>query len=118
MATVQPLGDRVLVRVIGRERVTTGGIVLPDNVREESDRGLVVAVGPGAPQEDGSERPVAVNERDVILFSPFAGTRVAVGPDNFLLLREHDILGVLVGVEVEEKDGKWRILHDTYASVS
>jgi len=117
MSKVRPLGDRVLVRVVGRERVTTGGIVLPDSVREESDRGLVLAVGPGTPfesryDERGMEtregvqrlRPVPVEVDEVVLFSPFAGSKVAVGSGNFLLLREHDILGILEGVEVQESE--------------
>lgn len=129
----------MLVRVVGRERVTAGGVLLPDNVREESDRGLVVAVGPGTiietalpafgpvviGAEDGMvhtrprtdddpvlpSRPVPVREGEVVVFSPYAGSKVAVGSDEFLLLREHDILGVLEGVEVEadEVSGELRI---------
>lgn len=123
MTNVRPLGDRVLVRVVGRERVTTGGVVLPDNVREESDRGLVLAVGPGTPFESrfdgrGVEmreaverfRPLPVEVNEVVLFSPYAGSKVAVGSDNYLLLREHDVLGVLEGVEiVEDENGELRI---------
>jgi chaperonin GroES len=137
MATVRPLGDRVLVKVVQRERVTTGGVVLPDNVREESDRGLVLAVGPGVPVEgfpprvrlssvDGEAgpavqphwgetempmRPVPVSEGEVVVFSPYAGSKVAVGKDDYLLLREHDVLGVLDGVTVDtdEATGELRI---------
>lgn len=118
MPNVRPLGDRVLVRVVGRERVTTGGIVLPDSVREESDRGVVLAAGPGTPivqryDDSGMElrpeewqrfREVPVKEGEVVLFSPFAGSKVAVGSDNYLLLREHDILGILEGVAVQESE--------------
>lgn len=114
MADIRPLGDRVLVSVLGRERVTTGGIVLPDSVREESDRGVVIAVGPGE-IKDGEEHPPPLDEGQVVLFSPFAGTRVAVGHNDFLLLREHDILGVLDGVLIEKSDDGFRIKQDTYA---
>lgn len=126
MASVKPLGDRVLVQVARQERVTSGGILLPDSVREESDRGVVVAVGPGLPEVHtewmSSEGPggnfsampsfsrglrkVPVEVGQVILFSPYAGSKVGVGGEEYLLLREHDILGVLDGaVAVPDERG-------------
>lgn len=124
---VRPLGDRVLVKVIPRERKTTGGVILPDQAREVTDRGLVVAVGPGASLDEKQTvnfrgeggtsferwltRPVAVAVDEIVLFSPYAGSKVAVGNDDFLLLREHDILGVLDGATAvyDEEAGEWRL---------
>ena len=136
MSQVRPLGDRVLVRVVARERVTTGGVILPDQAREQSDRGYVLAVGPGTPEmqpmygigpgglEPGtpqhwvpSMRPVPVGVGEVVLFSPYAGVKVTHGNDDMLLLREHDVLGVLDGVEVEEdpSSGELRLKADAPA---
>lgn len=106
-APVTPLGDRVLVVVIPKERVSAGGVVLPDNVREESDRGVVIALGPGAADPVvGGVRPIGdpnpVEVGDVVVFSPYAGSKISVAQDDFLLLREHDLLGVMDDVEVPE----------------
>lgn len=101
MAKVRPLGDRVVVEVIKREEKTAGGVYLPDSAREQSDRGRVLSVGPGSyidgVIDNGSGnalRPVAIQEGDVVLFSPYAGTRIATEEGDFLLLREGDVLAV------------------------
>jgi chaperonin GroES len=88
MTKVRPLGDRVLVAVnmTAFERTTDAGIVLPETVREVSDRGHVIAVGPTV----GS-----LNPGDEVLFPPYAGVKLAVDEDNFLSLKEADILGVV-----------------------
>jgi chaperonin GroES len=101
MAKVRPLGDRVVVKVIRRDERTAAGIILPDQVREQSDRGEVLAVGPGSYIEgmidNGSGnalRPVAIQVGEVVLFSPYAGTKVVTDEGDFLLLREGDVLGI------------------------
>lgn len=98
---VRPLGDRVLVKKNVRESVRKSGLVIPDSIREQSDRGEVLDIGPGAAgmQPDGVTPCVipivGVEIGDTVVFSPYAGSQVIVGDDEFLLLRIHDVLGVL-----------------------
>lgn len=91
MTDVEPLGDRIVVRRIESPR-QVGRIILPDSTREQSDRGEVLAVGPG------KDEPIAgIEPGDVVLFAPFAGSLVSVDGEEFLILREADVLGRLRG---------------------
>lgn len=97
MNKIKPLSNRVLVK---RSKATTskGGIILPDTAQEKPKEGEVVAVGPGARDEDGNIHPLAVKVGDKVLFSTYAGTEVkdTQSDEEFLILSEEDILGVLV----------------------
>lgn len=95
MVKVQPLGDRVLVKVAETIRKTASGIVLPENLRDQSDRGTVVAVGPGARFEDRRLSIDSISEGDTVIFPPYAGSTIEVDDESFLLLREGDVLGKL-----------------------
>jgi chaperonin GroES len=87
-----PLGDRVVVRRAEAETTTSGGIVLPDTAKNRPQRGEVVAVGDGHVKDDGKKVPLTVKEGDSVIFSSYAGDDITLGDDEYLLLRESDIL--------------------------
>src|SRR5256884_8643121 len=94
---LQPLGDRLIVEVLDEEEQTISGIVLPDTAKEKPQRGRVLAVGPGARDEDGKHIPMDVSEDDEVIFSKYGGTEIKVGTDEGLILREADGLAKGVG---------------------
>ena len=89
---LQPLGDRLIVNVLEEEESTASGIVLPDTAKEKPQRGRVLAVGPGARDEDGEHIPLDLEEGDEIIFSKYGGTEIKLGADDVLILRESDVL--------------------------
>ena len=94
---LKPLGDRVIVEVLEEEQTTVSGIVLPDTAKEKPQRGKVLAVGPGPRDEDGKHIPMDVDEGDEVVFSKYGGTEIKVGVDEYLILRESDVLAKVVG---------------------
>jgi len=92
---LRPLGDRVLVRPMGREETTKSGIVIPDTAKEKPQRGTVVSVGAGRLDDDGERIAVDVSVGDEILFAKYAGTEFKLEEDDYLILAEKDILAVL-----------------------
>jgi len=98
MATkLQPLGDRVIVEPIEREATTPSGIVLPETAKERPMEGLVIAVGPGRLQDDGTYKPLDVAEGDRVIYAKYAGTEVKLdGDKKVLILKEQDILAKIV----------------------
>jgi chaperonin GroES len=99
---LKPLGDRVIVEVLEEEEVTISGIVLPDTAKEKPQRGAVREVGPGR-YEDGKLVPLDVKKGDEIIFSKYGGTEVKVAGEEFLILRESDILAKVVTTKVKAK---------------
>jgi chaperonin GroES len=97
---LQPLGDRLIVEVLEEEETTVSGIVLPDTAKEKPQRGRVLAVGPGARDEDGEYIKMDVEVDDEIIFSKYGGTEIKVGTDDVLILRESDVLAKVVGDRV------------------
>ena len=93
---LQPLGDRLIVEVLEEEDMTISGIVLPDTAREKPQRGKVLAVGPGARNDKGDLVPMDVVVGDEIIYSKYGGTEVKVGGDEYLILRETDVLAKAV----------------------
>src|ERR671917_658810 len=89
---LQPLGDRLIVEVIEEEETTVSGIVLPDTAKEKPQRGRVLAVGPGTRDEDGKFVGMEVAEGDEIVYSKYGGTEIKLGADEYLILRESDVL--------------------------
>ena len=87
-----PLGDRVVLKRAEAESKTAGGIVLPDTAKDKPQRGEIVAVGDGYLKENGKKVPLSVKEGDRVIFSSYAGEEINVGDDEYLLLRESDIL--------------------------
>ncbi len=92
---IRPLQDRILVKRIEEEEVSSGGIIIPDTAKEKPQEGKVIAVGKGKVSEDGKVQPLDVKKGDKVLFSKYAGTEVNVEGDEHLIIREDDVLGVL-----------------------
>ena len=95
VSTVKPLGDRILVKISEAEEKTAGGILLPDTAKEKPQVGEVIQVGSGKRNDDGSTQPVEVKLGDQVLYSKYAGTDIKLGSDDYVLLRESDILATL-----------------------
>jgi chaperonin GroES len=91
----RPLGDRVLVRRVEEEAKTKGGIIIPDTAKEKPQEGEVIAVGPGARDEDGKATPLDVKVGDRILFGKWSGTEVKIDGEDLIIMKESDILGVI-----------------------
>jgi len=91
----RPLGDRVLVKRVQEEEKTKGGIIIPDNAKEKPQEGEVVAVGPGARDEDGEFIKPELNVGDRILFGKWSGSEVKIDGDDLIIMKESDVLGVL-----------------------
>ena len=91
----RPLGDRVLVKRVEEEEKTKGGIIIPDTAKEKPQEGKVVAVGPGARDDNGKVQPLDVKAGDTILFGKWSGTEVKLDGKDLLIMKESDILGVL-----------------------
>jgi chaperonin GroES len=92
---IRPLGERVLVKRLEEEEVRKGGIIIPDTAKEKPQQGEVIAVGPGRWDDTGKRRAPEVKEGDKILFGKYAGNEVKVGDEEFLIMREDDILGIV-----------------------
>ncbi len=92
MATIEPLGDRVVIRPIPREEVSKGGIVLPDTAKEKPQEGEVIAVGPGKLTEDGKRIAMEVKKGDRVIYSKYAGTEFKLDDEELVIMRESDIL--------------------------
>ena len=92
---VRPLHDRVLVKRSTEEEKSKGGIIIPDTAKEKPIQGEVIAVGSGRITEDGKVRPLDVKKGDKVLFGKYAGTEIKVNGDEYLMMREEDILGIV-----------------------
>jgi len=103
---LKPLGDRLIVEVLEEEMTTASGIVLPDTAKEKPQRGRVLAVGPGPRDEDGKHIKMELEEGDEIVFSKYGGTEIKLGTDEFLILRESDVLAKVVSGESKSKKKK------------
>lgn len=92
---VRPLHDRVLVKRFSEDEKSKGGIIIPDTAKEKPIQGQVIAVGSGRVSEDGKVRPLDVKKGDKVLFGKYAGTEIKVDGDDYLMMREEDILGIV-----------------------
>src|SRR5882672_8307947 len=92
---LRPLQDRVLIRRVDPEAKTAGGIFIPDTAQEKPMEGEVVAVGPGARDEDGKRQPLDVKSGDRVLFGKWSGTEVKLDGEELMIMKEADIMGVL-----------------------
>ena len=93
---IRPLNDRVLVKRLEEEQKTAGGIIIPDTAKEKPAEGQVVAVGPGKVNSKGDRVAMDIKAGDRVLFSKYGGTEVKIDGEDFLIMREEDILGVVV----------------------
>ena len=87
---ITPLHDRVIVKAAAAEEKTAGGIIIPDTAKEKPQRGIVIAAGPGKKDE-----PMAVKSGDTILYGKYAGTEVSFEGEDYLIMRESDILAII-----------------------
>lgn len=92
---LKPLNDRVLVKRLESEEVTSGGIIIPDSAKEKPQKGQVVAAGPGKLDDKGALVKMAVKAGDVVLFTKYAGTEIKIDGVEHLVLREDDILAIV-----------------------
>lgn len=92
---LKPLGDRVIVEVVDEPQTTASGIVLPDTAKEKSQRGKVIAVGPGRVLDNGSRASLEVSEGDTVMFAKYGGTEVTLDGKDLMILQERDIIAVV-----------------------
>ncbi len=94
-ANIRPLSDRVLVKPLEEKEVKKGGIIIPDTAKEKPQEGEVVALGTGKLDESGKKIEFTVKKGDKVLISKYGGTEIKIDGDNYLIMREDDILGIL-----------------------
>jgi chaperonin GroES len=100
MATkLTPLHDRIVIRRIEEAETSRGGIIIPDSAKDKPQEGEVVSVGKGKVNEEGKVRPLDVKEGDRILFGKYAGTEIKIDGEDFLIMREEEVLGILSGAK-------------------
>jgi len=92
---IQPLQDRILVKRFEEKEVKKGGIIIPDTAKEKPQEGEVIAVGPGKLTEDGKRLPMSLKVGDKILFGKYSGNEVRIDDEEYLIMREEDVLGIL-----------------------
>ena len=97
MSTLRPLHDRVIVKRLEEERISAGGIVIPDSATEKPTRGKVTAAGTGLIQKDGSVRPMSVKTGDTVLFGKYAGQEIKIDGEDLVFLKEDDNVAVIEG---------------------
>jgi chaperonin GroES len=99
----RPLGDRVVVRRVKEEQKTAGGIIIPDTAQEKPQEGEIVAVGPGALDDDGKRVAPDVKVGERILFGKWSGTEVKIDGEDLLIMKESDIMGVIEAGKASKK---------------
>ena len=95
MASLKPLGDRIIVKALTAEERTTGGIVLPDTAKEKPKRGTVLAVGDGKRLDTGERSPVNVKKGDQVIFASYAGTEIKLDGEELMIMSEDDVLAIV-----------------------
>ena len=93
--TFTPLHDRILVRRVEEAEVTRGGIIIPDTAKEKPQEGKVIAVGKGKSNDEGKVFPLDVKAGDKILFGKYSGTEIKIDGEEFLIMREEEVLGIV-----------------------
>ena len=99
----RPLHDRVVVRRIGAEEKTKGGIIIPDTAQEKPQEGEVIAVGPGGRDEAGKLIPIDLKTGDRVLFGKWSGSEVKIDGEELLIMKESDVMGVIEGASAAKK---------------
>jgi chaperonin GroES len=100
-----PLHDRILVRRVEEADTTRGGIIIPDSAKDKPQEGEVISAGKGKISEEGKVRPLDVKEGDRILFGKYSGTEIKIDGEDFIIMREEEVLGVLSGTTKKETAG-------------
>ncbi len=91
----KPLKDRVFVKYTSEEEKTSGGLYIPDTAKEKPQKGVIVAVGSGRVTDDGKKQPMEVKVGDTILFDKYSGSKIKIDNEEYLIIREEDILGII-----------------------
>jgi chaperonin GroES len=92
-----PLHDRILVRRVEEADTTRGGIIIPDSAKDKPQEGEIIAVGRGKSNDEGKVFPLAVKEGDRVLFGKYSGTEIKIDGEDFIIMREEEVLGILSG---------------------
>ncbi len=92
---IKPLADRVIVRPMEEKETKKGAIIIPDSAKERPQEGEVIAVGPGRSDEKGNKVPMNVKKGDKVIYGKYAGTEIKLNGEEYLLMREDDILGII-----------------------
>jgi chaperonin GroES len=95
VAKIRPVGDRVVVKPAAKEEVTKSGIVIPDTAKEKPQEGTVIAIGSGRLLDNGDRAPIDVREGDRVLFAKYGGTEFKLDGEEYLVLKENDILAII-----------------------
>ena len=103
-----PLHDRILVRRVEEAGTTRGGIIIPDSAKDKPQEGEVISVGKGKINEEGKVHPLDVKEGDRILFGKYSGTEIKLDGEDFIIMREEEVLGVITGAPKKETVGAKR----------
>jgi chaperonin GroES len=103
-----PLHDRILIRRVEEAETTRGGIIIPDSAKDKPQEGEVVSVGKGKINEEGKVHPLDVKEGDRILFGKYAGTEIKLDGEDFVIMREEEVLGIITGAAKKETAGSKR----------
>jgi chaperonin GroES len=98
-----PLHDRILIRRVEEADTTRGGIIIPDSAKDKPQEGEVISAGKGKISEEGKVRPLDVKEGDRILFGKYSGTEIKIDGEDFIIMREEEVLGVLTGAPTPAK---------------
>ncbi len=99
-----PLHDRILVRRVEEADTTRGGIIIPDSAKDKPQEGEVISAGKGKISEEGKVRPLDVKAGDRILFGKYSGTEIKIDGEDFVIMREEEVLGVLSGATASKKE--------------
>lgn len=94
---LKPLGDRIIAKAVSAEEKTAGGILLPDSAKEKPQEAEIIAVGPGIQLDSGKKAPMDVKVGDRVIYGKYAGTEVKVGSEEYIILRQEDVLAILEG---------------------
>ena len=103
-----PLHDRILVRRIEEAGTTRGGLIIPDSAKDKPQEGEVISIGRGKTNDEGKVFPLAVQQGDRILFGKYSGAEIKIGGEDFLIMKEEEVLGVVTGAAKKEAVGAKR----------
>jgi len=100
---IRPLHDRVIVQCLDEGEQQIGGIIIPDSAREKPQQGKVIAAGTGKSKDDGTRTPLDLKAGDLILFGKYSGQEIKLDGEDYLIMREDDVLGVVAGADIQKK---------------
>ena len=103
MAKLTPLHDRVLVKRVEEQESVRGGIIIPDSAKDKPQEGEVISTGKGRTNDEGKTFPLAVKEGDRVLFGKYSGTEIKIDGEDFIIMKEEEVLGILTGAATPAK---------------